>query len=88
MLTSLLTEYRFVFAPGLYLHTIADYGYYRDETRSDAVGKNGSLLGLGFGFGLLTNNGLFNLVYANGTADDQPIKLSNSIVHISFKANF
>lgn len=88
LLTSLLTEYRYVFAPGLYLHTIADYGYYRDETRNDSDGKNGNLLGLGFGFGLLTKNGLFNLVYANGTVDNQPIKLSNSIVHISFKANF
>ncbi len=88
LFTSLLTEYRYVFAPGLYLHTIADYGYYRDETRTDSAGKSGDLLGIGFGFGLLTKNGLFNIVYANGTADGQPIKLSNSIVHISFKANF
>lgn len=88
LFTSLLTEYRYVFAPGLYLHTIADYGYFRDETRNDTDGKSGTLLGLGFGFGLLTKNGLFNIVYANGTTDSQEIKLSNSIVHISFKANF
>jgi hypothetical protein len=88
LFTSLLTEYRYVFAPGLYLHTIADYGHYRDETRFDTDGKSGSLLGLGFGFGLLSKNGLFNLVYANGRADGQPVKLSNSIIHISFKANF
>jgi hypothetical protein len=50
--------------------------------------KSGTLLGLGFGFGLLTKNGLFNIVYANGSAKDQAIKLSNSIVHISFKSNF
>lgn len=88
LFTSLLTEYRYVFAPGLYLHTIADYGHYRDETRNDTDGKSGSLLGLGFGFGLLSKNGLFNLVYANGKSDGQPVKLSNSIIHISFKANF
>jgi hypothetical protein len=88
LLTSLLTEYRYVFARGLYLHTIADYGHYRDETRNDTDSKSGSLLGLGFGFGLLSKNGLFNLVYANGRADGQPVKLSNSIIHISFKANF
>jgi hypothetical protein len=46
------------------------------------------LLGLGFGFGLLTKNGLFNLAYANGSTGEQEIKLSNSIVHISFKARF
>lgn len=88
LFTSILTEYRYVFAPGLYVHTIADYGYYRDETRSDTAGKSGNLVGLGLGFGLLTKNGLFNFVYANGTADGQEIKLSNSIVHISFKTNF
>ncbi len=86
--TSLLTEYRYVLAPGLYLHSIADYAYFRDESRAIGTGNSGSLLGLGFGFGLLTNNGLFNLVYANGTPDGQSIRLSNSIVHLSFQAKF
>ncbi len=86
--TSLLSEYRYVLAPGLYLHSIADYAYFRDESREIGAGNSGSLLGLGFGFGLLTNNGLFNLVYANGTADGQSIRLSNSIVHLSFQAKF
>ncbi|HEX9980818.1 MAG TPA: hypothetical protein VGB50_09670 [Flavobacterium sp.] len=88
MLTSLMTEYRYAFAPGLYIHSIIDYGYYRDESRANATGARGDLLGLGFGFGLLTKTGLFNLVYANGTSNGQQIKLSNSIVHISFRANF
>jgi hypothetical protein len=43
---------------------------------------------LGFGFGLLSNGGLFNLVYANGNTGNQTIKLSNSIVQISFKTYF
>ncbi len=81
---SLLTEYRYVVASNIYVHSIIDYGYFRDET-SDL---SGGLLGLGFGFGLLTKNGLLNLVYANGSTNDQSIKLSNSIVHISFKATF
>ena len=81
---SVLTEYRYVLAPTIYAHTIIDYGYYQDKT-SD--GK-GDLLGIGFGFGLLTKNGLFNIIYANGSSGKDPIKLSNSIVHISFKTNF
>ncbi len=83
-LSSLLTEYRYVLAQNLYLHSIIDYGYFRDESSDNS----GGLLGIGFGFGLLTKNGLLNLVYANGSTDDQSIKLSNSIVHISFKASF
>lgn len=82
--TSLLTEYRYVLAPTLYIHSIIDYGYLQDNT----VDTNENLLGLGFGFGLLSKNGLFNIVYANGSTNNQAIKLSNSIVHISFKASF
>jgi hemolysin activation/secretion protein len=84
MFTSILTEYRFVPAPNIYIHSIIDYGYFRDESSKNG----GGLLGLGIGFGLLTNNGLLNLVYSNGSTDDQSIKLSNSIVHISFKTTF
>ena len=82
--SSILTEYRYVLAPSIYVHTIMDYGYFHDKT-SDV---KGNLVGLGFGFGLLTKNGLFNIVYANGSTKEQTAKLSNSIVHISFKANF
>lgn len=84
LFTSLLTEYRYVIDPNSYVHSIIDYGYFRDETADNG----GSLLGLGLGFGLLTKNGLLNLVYANGSTKEQAIKLSNSIVHISFKTSF
>ena len=79
-----MTEYRYVLSPGLYVHSIIDYAYYQDKTTD----LDDTLLGLGFGFGLLTKNGFFNLIYANGSAGDQAIQLSNSIVHISFKSNF
>lgn len=81
---SILTEYRYILSSGLYVHSIIDYGYLQDKTFNSTQ----NLLGLGFGFGLLTKNGLFNIVYANGSTNEQAIKLSNSIVHISFKANF
>lgn len=84
LFSSILTEYRYVLAPTIYVHSIIDFGYFQDKTTNN----EGQLLGLGFGFGLLTKNGLFNLVYANGSTGDQEIKLSNSIVHISFKAKF
>ncbi|WP_293874500.1 hypothetical protein [Flavobacterium sp.] len=81
---SILTEYRYVLAPAIYIHSIIDFAKLQDKTTNN----NQNLLGLGFGFGLLTKNGLFNLVYANGSTKEQAIKLSNSIVHISFKAVF
>lgn len=81
---ALLSEYRFVLASNMYVHSIIDYGYFQDETAN----LRDNLLGLGFGFGLLTKTGLFNIIYANGSTKDQSIKLSNSIVHLSFKARF
>jgi hypothetical protein len=82
--SGIMAEYRYLVAPNLYVHSITDYGYFQDKTAEIDY----KLLGLGFGFGLFTKNGLFNLIYANGSTSDQAIKLSNSIVHISFKTNF
>ncbi len=82
--SGIMAEYRYLLAPNLYIHTITDYGYFQDKTNE----IENKLIGIGFGFGLFSKNGLFNLIYANGSTSDQAIKLSNSIVHISFKTNF
>ncbi|HEU4495587.1 MAG TPA: hypothetical protein VFR70_00905 [Flavobacterium sp.] len=82
--SSILTEYRYVLAPAIYIHTIADFGYYQDKTAEN----EGNLLGIGLGFGLLTKNGLFKIVYANGSAGEQQIKFSNSVMHLSFQTKF
>jgi len=84
MLTAIMAEYRYVLSPALYIHSITDYGYFQDE----ASGTKDNLLGLGFGFGLFTKTGLFNIIYANGSTKGQAVRLSNSIVHLSFKARF
>lgn len=82
--SGIMAEYRYVLAPTIYVHSITDFGYFQDK----ATDISQNLLGLGFGFGLYTNNGLLNIVYANGSTDGQEIKLANSIIHLSFKASF
>lgn len=82
--SAIMAEYRHILASNIYIYSITDYGYFQDKTAN----LNNNLLGLGFGFGLLTKNGLFNIVYANGSTKDDSIKLSNSIVHLSFKTRF
>lgn len=84
LLVSLMAEYRYVLSSSMYMHSITDYGYFEDETSK----TRNNLLGLGFGFGLFTKTGLFNIIYANGSTKDQQIKLSNSIIHLSFKTTF
>lgn len=82
--SSVLTEYRYIFSPSMYVHSIIDYAYFQDKTTN----LKGNLIGIGFGFGIITKNGLLNLIYANGSNKDQAINFSNSIVHISLKTIF
>lgn len=79
-----LSEYRYRFSSNFYMHSIVDYGYFKDGTTN----LSSKPLGIGMGFGLLSNSGMFNFVYANGIDNKQIIKLSNSIIHISFKSSF
>jgi hypothetical protein len=81
---SILSEYRFIIASNLYLYSIIDYGYYQDQTTN----LEDSLIGLGVGFSILTKNGQFNLIYANGNSGNQDFDLSNSIIQINFKSRF
>ena len=83
-LSSIQSEYRYRLASNLYVHSILDYAYYED----DAIATNGTLYGAGFGFGIITKNGLIKLIYANGSSKEQTIKLSNSIIHLSLSTNF
>jgi hypothetical protein len=83
-LSSLQTEYRYIFSPSLYTHSVIDYGWFKDATSN----RSSNLLGLGFGFGLQTKNGLFNLIYATGTEGKSAVKLNNAIVQMSFITNF
>jgi hypothetical protein len=82
--SGIFAEYRYIVSSNLYFYSITDYGYYQDKANN----SKDQLYGLGFGFGLLSNGGLFNLVYANGNTGSQTIKLSNSIIQISFKTYF
>lgn len=82
--SGIFAEYRYIVSSNLYFYSITDFGYYQDKANN----SKDQLYGLGFGFGLLSNGGLFNLVYANGNTGSQTIKLSNSIVQISFKTYF
>lgn len=81
---SIITEYRNQLSPSLYLHSILDYGYYQDKTSN----RQSPLLGIGLGMGLLTKNGLLNIMYANGTQNNQSVNPSNSIVHLKFTSVF
>jgi hypothetical protein len=80
----LISEYRHKFTSNFYIHSAIDYGYFKDKTTN----STNKPFGFGFGFGLLNKSGILNLLYANGIDNKRIVKLSNSIIHISFKAFF
>lgn len=83
-MTAIITEYRYIISPDFYIHSILDYGYYKDNS-SD---YEANLLGLGVGIGLRTNNGVLKLNFCNGSNDDQKILFSNTILSLSYNIEF
>lgn len=83
-MTAIITEYRYIISPDLYLHSILDYGYYQD----DSAKNKGNLLGIGIGLGLKTKNGLFKLAFTNGSTENQEIKFYNTIINICYNVKF
>ncbi|WP_233589356.1 hypothetical protein [Flavobacterium sp. LB2P53] len=88
LMTSLLTEYRYIVSPNLYVHSILDYSIYKDKSAIDQQDKKENLIGIGMGLGLLTKNGLFKLALASGSTTNQPLEINNTIVHISYNVTF
>jgi lambda repressor-like predicted transcriptional regulator len=87
-LTSILTEYRYTLSPSLYIHSIIDYGTYKDRTATEENKQKTSLIALGLGLGLQTSNGLLKLVFANGKNNNNNLTFSNTIVHICYNVKF
>ena len=83
-MTAVITEYRYVISPDLYLHSILDYGYYKDESSS----YESSLLGLGLGIGLRTKNGNLKLNLSNGTTKSEKIQFLNTIINLNYNIEF
>ncbi|WP_231632473.1 POTRA domain-containing protein [Mangrovimonas sp. TPBH4] len=84
LFTVLNTEYRYRLSNNLYIHSVLDASYFENQLNSTKE----KLFGIGFGFGLLTNTGLFRLNYSNGKTENQKFKFSDSKVHISISSTF
>ncbi len=82
--TAILSEYSYLLSPDLYLHSILDYAYYQDGSTN----LKDTLLGIGFGMGLQTKNGLLKLAIANGSSKNQAIKFNNTILQIAYNVKF
>ena len=87
-LTTILTEYRYTLTTNLYIHSILDYGLYKDKTITIENNQKRDIFSVGVGLGLQTNNGLLKLALANGSAKNQKFTFYNTIVHICYIVKF
>lgn len=78
------SEYRFQLNNNIYIHSITDVAYFENKI---TFAKE-KLYGFGFGFGLLSNNGLFKLNYALGHTENQDFNFSNYKIQIGFISSF
>ena len=78
------TEYRYLFSPSTYIHSIIDLAYFENNV----LNLKEELYSFGFGFGLNTEAGIFKFNIANGISQDQQFKFSNTKIHISLSSRF
>ena len=77
-------EYRYVTSLRSYLHTITDFGVYRNVARN----REETLLGLGLGYLFNIDNNQVNLGYALGITQDSNLDLNNSKLIIRWISTF
>ena len=85
-MSAIMTEYRYVASPNLYLHSIFDYSIYKDPSSTDE--KNDNLAAIGLGIGLQTKNGLLKISFANGIDKKQQSEINNTIISVKFNVTF
>jgi len=83
-MTALITEYRYIISPELYVHSILDYGYYKDNSSNYET----TLIGLGIGIGLRTKNGNLKLNLSNGRNKSEKFLFPNTIININYNIEF
>ena len=83
-MNAIITEYRYIISPELYVHSILDYGYYKDNTSNYET----TIIGLGLGMGLRTKNGILKVSFSNGRIKGQNNKFANTIVSINYNIEF
>lgn len=86
--TMLLTEYRYLISPNLYIHSILDYSLYQDQTSVSNKNQIKKLLGLGIGTTIQTTSGILRINLSNGAERASDLQFYNTIVNICYNVKF
>jgi hypothetical protein len=87
-MSSLLTEYRYIISPNLYLHSIVDYCIYKDPFNITNKNANENLIGIGLGAGVQTKNGMLKIAIANGSSKNIEKEFYNTMINICYNVKF
>jgi outer membrane protein assembly factor BamA len=79
-------EYRLFTAEDSYVMLFYDQGYYRSDLKASFA--EGMPFGLGGGISFSTGAGIFQLVYAVGQSEQQPLSLKYSKIHFGITSKF
>ena len=88
LMTSVITEYRYVVSQNLYFNSILDYCYYEKPITTENTSENEKLLGIGLGLGAQTPSGLLKFAITNGKTKSEEIKFYNTNITISYNVKF
>jgi len=78
------TEYRYQLNEGAYLHSVIDFGYFKNEVAIITE----KLYSFGAGIGLATKAGVFRFIVANGNTEKQTFSFNNTKIHLSLSSRF
>lgn len=78
------TEYQYLVASNLYVHSVLDFSYFEDDVRK----FKDQLISFGFGLGLQTKSGLFRILAANGKSINGEFLWDNTKIHFSISTKF
>ncbi len=84
LLSVLNTEYRYQVNEGAYIHSVIDFGYFKNEVAIITE----KLYSFGAGIGLATKAGVFRLIVANGNTEKQTFSFNNTKIHLSLSSRF
>lgn len=83
-LSTLNTEYRYVFNQSLYVHSLIDLGYFENELDNQSL----ALFSFGVGAGIRTKAGVLKIIIANGKNENENFDFNNTKLHFQLAIRF
>lgn len=82
--STLNTEYRYIFNQTLYVHSVIDAAYFENRINNERL----TLFSFGAGAGIRTKAGVLRIIFANGKNENQNFDFNNTKLHFQLAVRF